>query len=196
MIFTYFEGPRTPELSYPSSRSTSIHFPLPGRRTLLTQFASSPIQLLSWDHRSILMSILVEQVSCAFVSVFFFSRTCDQFSYFYISGLPQQTNQGGNPAAVLQGHFILVVGLAVDQVPQSSAGASVNLAHPVVQQVHQQLDASLFADLNIKKLTCFSSCSMICDDKKCQRLRLTKTQSLVGICLVTFHQHHSFCLSD
>lgn len=142
------------------------------------------------------MSILGKQVSRAFASFVFFSPTCDQFSYFYISGLPQQTNQGRNPAAVLQGHFILVVGLAVDQVPQGSAGASVNLAHPVVQQVHQQLDASLFADLNIKKSTRFSSSSTIRDHETCQRLRLTKTQSLVGICFVTFRQHYLFCLSD
>lgn len=142
------------------------------------------------------MRIPDEPVSLGFASVFFFSPTCDQFSYFYISSLPQQTNQGRNPATVLQGHFVLVVGLPVDEVPQSSAGASVNLAHPVVQQVHQQLDASLFADLNIKRSTRFSSHSMIRDNEKCHRLGLTKTQSLVGICFVTFHQNYSFCLSD
>lgn len=60
-------------------------------------------------------------------------RTCDQFSDFYVSGLPQQADQGGNTATVLQGHFVLIVGLAVHQVPQGSAGAAVDLAHPVVQ---------------------------------------------------------------
>lgn len=78
--------------------------------------------------------------------------TCDQFSDFDISGLPQKADQGGNTAAVLQGHFVLIVGLAVYQVPQGTAGAAVDLAHPVVQQVDQQLDAPLSADLKVKKL--------------------------------------------
>lgn len=60
-------------------------------------------------------------------------RTCDQLSDFHISRLPQQADQGGDASAVLQGHFVLVVGFAVHQIPQRSAGAAVHLAHPVVQ---------------------------------------------------------------
>lgn len=74
-------------------------------------------------------------------------RTCDQLSDFNISCFPQKADQRWDPSAVLQGHFILVIGLAINQVPQSSAGTAVNLAHPVVQQVDQQLDAALSADL-------------------------------------------------
>ncbi|TNN84651.1 hypothetical protein EYF80_005066 [Liparis tanakae] len=35
-----------------------------------------------------------------------------------------KADQGWNPAAVLQGHFVLIVGLAVHQVPQGSTGAT------------------------------------------------------------------------
>lgn len=77
--------------------------------------------------------------------------TCDQLSDLHICSFPQQADQSRNPAAVLQGNFVLIVGLAVHQVPQGSAGATVNLTHPVVQKVDQQLDASLSADLRIKE---------------------------------------------
>ena len=85
--------------------------------------------------------------------------TCNKFFYFHVSSLPQQTDQGRNPTTVLQGDFVLVVGLSINQIPQSSAGAAVNLTHPVVQQVNQQLNASLFTDLSSKetesmKFTC------------------------------------------
>lgn len=88
------------------------------------------------------------QVTCRFVPE---CCTCDQLSDFHVSSFPEETDQGRNTAAVLQGHFVLIVGFAIHQVPQSSTCATMNLAHPMVQQVDQKLDAPLFADLKIKK---------------------------------------------
>lgn len=76
--------------------------------------------------------------------------TCDQFSDFHVSGLSKQANQSRNPSTVLQGYFVLIVGLAVHQIPQGSTGTAVNLTHPVVQQIDQQLNASLSTDLGMK----------------------------------------------
>lgn len=73
--------------------------------------------------------------------------TCEQLSDLDVRGLPQQSHQSGYPSAVLEGDLVVVVGFAVHQVSQGSAGTAVDVGHPVVQQVHQQLDAALPPDL-------------------------------------------------
>lgn len=75
-------------------------------------------------------------------------RTCDQLPDLHVRRLPQQAHQSRDPSAVLQGDLVVVVGFAVHQVPEGSAGAAVHVGHPVVQQVHQQLDAALPTDLS------------------------------------------------
>lgn len=73
--------------------------------------------------------------------------TCDQLSDVYIGGLAQQADQRRNASAVLQGNLVIVVSLAIHQVSQCSTSTPVHLGHSVVQQVHQQWDTSLPADL-------------------------------------------------
>ena len=73
--------------------------------------------------------------------------TCEQLPYLHICGLPEQSDQSGYASTVLQCNLVVVIGFSIDQVPQGSAGAAVNISHPVVQQVHQQLDAALPPDL-------------------------------------------------
>lgn len=73
--------------------------------------------------------------------------TCEQLPNLHVCGLPQQADQGWDPPTVLQGDLVVIVGLSVHQVPQSSTGAAVHVGHPVVQQIHQQLDSSLPSDL-------------------------------------------------
>lgn len=77
--------------------------------------------------------------------------TREQLSDLHIRGLPQQSDQSGYPSAVLEGDLVVVVGFAVHQVPQGSAGTAVDVGHPVVQQVHQQLDATLPPDLRTEE---------------------------------------------
>lgn len=69
--------------------------------------------------------------------------TCDQLPDLQVCGLAQQPDQRGDATAVLQGNFVVIVGLAIHQVSQGSAGTTVDFGHPMVQQVHQELDASL-----------------------------------------------------
>lgn len=73
--------------------------------------------------------------------------TCYQFPDVHIRGFPQQPHQGWDSSAVLQGDFVVVVGFPVDEVPQGSAGAPVNLSHPMIKQIHQQRDTTLPPDL-------------------------------------------------
>ncbi len=73
--------------------------------------------------------------------------TCEQLSDLHICGFSEQSDQSRYASAVLQGDFVVIVGFAVHQVPQGSAGAAVHVGHSVVQQVHQQLDATLSPDL-------------------------------------------------
>ena len=75
--------------------------------------------------------------------------TCEQLPDLHIGGLAQESHQGRDAAAVLQGDLVVVVGFAIDQVPQGPAGGAVHIRHTVVQQVHQQLDATLPADLRL-----------------------------------------------
>lgn len=77
--------------------------------------------------------------------------TCEEFSDLHICGLPEQSDQGRYASAVLQSDLVVVVGFAVHQVPEGSAGAAVDVGHPVVQQVHQQLDATLSPDLKTEE---------------------------------------------
>ena len=77
--------------------------------------------------------------------------TCEQLSDLHICGLPEQSHQSRYSSAVLQGDLVVVVGFAIHQVPQGSAGAAVHVGHPVVQQVHQQLDATLPPDLQTEQ---------------------------------------------
>lgn len=83
--------------------------------------------------------------------VFFFWITCEQLSNFHVCGLPQQSHQSGDASTVLQGYLVVVIDFAVHQVPQCSTGTAVDICHPVVQQVHQQLDATLPPDLRTEK---------------------------------------------
>lgn len=76
--------------------------------------------------------------------------TCEQLSDLHICGLPEQPDQSWYASAVLQGYLVVIVGFAVHQVPQGSTGAAVHVGHPVVQQVHQQLDATLSPDLKMQ----------------------------------------------
>lgn len=63
--------------------------------------------------------------------------TCEQFSDLHIGGFAKEAHQGWDAAAVLQCDLVVIVGFAVNQVPQSSASATVHIAHPVIQQVYQ-----------------------------------------------------------
>lgn len=69
--------------------------------------------------------------------------TCDQLPDLQVSGLAEQPHQGWDPATVLQGDFVVIIGLPVHQVSQGATGATVDFSHPMVQQVHQELDAPL-----------------------------------------------------
>lgn len=76
-----------------------------------------------------------------------FFLTCEQLSDLYICGFPQQSDQRRYPSTVLQSDLVVVIGFAVHQVPQGSAGAAVHIRHSVIQQVDEQLDATLPPDL-------------------------------------------------
>lgn len=69
--------------------------------------------------------------------------TCDQFPDLQVGGLAEQPHQRRDATTVFQGDFVVIVGLPVHQVSQGSAGTTVDFRHPMVQQVHQELDASL-----------------------------------------------------
>lgn len=73
--------------------------------------------------------------------------TCEQLSDLHICGLAEQSDQCRYASAVLEGDLVVVVSFAVHQVPQGSAGTAVHVCHSVVQQVHQQLNATLSPDL-------------------------------------------------
>lgn len=62
--------------------------------------------------------------------------TCKEFSDLHISSLSQQSHQGRDAATVLKGDLVVIVGLAIDQVPKSPAGGAVHIGHTVVQKVH------------------------------------------------------------
>lgn len=66
-------------------------------------------------------------------------RTCDEFTNFHVVGFPQQANESGNPIAVLDGHFVVMV-FAEGDIPQGSAGLAMDLRFRVVQQAHQHGD--------------------------------------------------------
>ncbi|KAG7227420.1 hypothetical protein INR49_000426 [Caranx melampygus] len=74
-----------------------------------------------------------------------------QLSDLYICGLPEQSDQSRYPSAVLEGDLVVIIGFAVHQVSQGSTGTAVDVGHPVVQQVHQQLDATLPPDLRTEE---------------------------------------------
>lgn len=73
---------------------------------------------------------------CVFWSAGSGGLTCEEFSDLHVSGLAQQSHQGWDAATVLQGDLVVVVGLAIDQVPKSPAGGAVHVRHTVVQKVH------------------------------------------------------------
>lgn len=77
--------------------------------------------------------------------------TCEQLSDLHVCGLAEQSNQSRYAPAVLQRDLVVIVGFAVHQVPQGSAGATVHVSHPMVQQVHQQLNSTLPPDLSAEK---------------------------------------------
>lgn len=63
--------------------------------------------------------------------------TREQFSDLHVGGFAKEAHQGWDAPAVLQRDLVIVVSFAVDQVPQSATSATVHIAHPVIQQVHQ-----------------------------------------------------------
>ena len=69
--------------------------------------------------------------------------TCDQLPDLQVGSLAEQPHQGWNPTTVLQGNFVVIIGLPVHQVSQGATGTTVDFSHPMVQQVHQELDAPL-----------------------------------------------------
>jgi len=73
--------------------------------------------------------------------------TCEKLPDLHVCGLPEQSDQSGYASAVLQGDLVVVIGFAIHQIPQGSTGAAVHICHPVVQQVHQQLDSTLPSNL-------------------------------------------------
>lgn len=71
------------------------------------------------------------------------SLTCDQLPDLQVCGLAKQSHQRWDATTVFQGDFVVVIGLPIHQVPQSPTGTTVDFRHPVIQQVHQELYASL-----------------------------------------------------
>lgn len=69
--------------------------------------------------------------------------TCDQLPDLQVGGLAEQPHQCWDACTVLQGDFVIIVGFPVHQVSQGSTGTTVDFRHPMIQQVHQELDASL-----------------------------------------------------
>lgn len=69
--------------------------------------------------------------------------TCDQLPDLQVCGLAKQPHQRWNATTVFQGDLVVIISLPIHQVPQSPTGTAVDFRHPVVQQVHQELDASL-----------------------------------------------------
>lgn len=94
--------------------------------------------------------------TCAPTVCVWLISTCEQLSDLHVRGLSEQPDQSRDASTVLQGDFVVIIGFAVHQVPQGSAGAAVHVGHPVVQQVHQQLDAALPPDLRTEegRMTC------------------------------------------
>lgn len=81
-------------------------------------------------HQCYTMSLWILIPGHAFVYVV---PTCEQLSDLHICGLPEQSDQGRDSSAVLEGDLVVIVGLAVDQVSEGSTGAAVHVSHPVVQ---------------------------------------------------------------
>ena len=50
-----------------------------------------------------------------------------------ISGRPQEPDQGGDSPSVLDGDFVLLVGLAKGDIPQGTAGTLVDIRGGVTQ---------------------------------------------------------------
>lgn len=71
------------------------------------------------------------------------SLTCDQLPDLQVCGLTKQPHQRWDAATVFQGNLVIIVSLPIHQVPQRPTGTAVDFRHPVIQQVHQELDASL-----------------------------------------------------
>lgn len=69
--------------------------------------------------------------------------TCDQLPDLQVGGLAEQPDQCRDAATVLQGDFVVIVGFPVHQVSQRPTGTTVDFRHPMVQQVHQELNTSL-----------------------------------------------------
>lgn len=70
-------------------------------------------------------------------------NTCEQLSDLHICGFAKEAHQSWDAPAVLQCDLVIIIGFAIDQVPQSATGTAVHIAHPVIQQVNQKLDAPL-----------------------------------------------------
>lgn len=69
--------------------------------------------------------------------------TCDQLPDLQVCGLAKQPHQRWNTTTVFQGDLVVIISLPIHQVPQSPTGTTVDFRHPVIQQVHQELYASL-----------------------------------------------------
>lgn len=69
--------------------------------------------------------------------------TCDQLPDLQVGGFAEQPHQRWDTTTVFQGDFVVVVGLPIHQVSQRPTGTTVDFGHPMVQQVHQELDAAL-----------------------------------------------------
>lgn len=71
------------------------------------------------------------------------SLTCDQLPDLQVCGLAKQSHQRWDATTVFQGDLVVIISLPIYQVPQSPTGTTVDFRHPVIQQVHQELYASL-----------------------------------------------------
>lgn len=90
---------------------------------------------------------LALQLSASFPS----KLTCHQLLDFSIDRFPQQPQKRRDPSHVLHGYFVLISGLAVNEVPQCTTGILLNLQDSMIQEIHQVLDTSQPTDLESRK---------------------------------------------
>ena len=74
-------------------------------------------------------------------------RTCDQLPHFCVGRLPQQSEEGRDPACIPHSDLVVIRGFPIDQVPQGPASISLHLQSFVVQKIHQVLNPAQPADL-------------------------------------------------